>query len=183
MIDDQNTIWVATSNGIMHFDGSNWKVYTSDDGLADNYISKVIQDKSGNIWSYGFYSGLNLYNGRSWQYFISDNRIVDNAQDKNGNIWFASDHGVIKYDGNSFQTYTTVDGLLDNSISRIIIDNNNDVWCGTDYGVNYYNGKSWQSFTPREGLAGSQILHIGNDKSGDIWFSSFGGVSRYTPTK
>ena len=183
MIDDQNTIWVATSNGIMHFDGSNWKVYTSDDGLADNYISKVIQDKSGNIWSYGFYSGLNLYNGRSWQYFISDDRIVDNAQDKNGNIWVATNHGVFRYDGSSFQIFTTADGLLDNSVNSIVIDNNNNVWCGTGYGINYFNGKSWQSMTTSEGLVGNDIWQIVKDTSGDIWLNSYGGISRYTPTK
>ena len=183
MIDNQNIIWVATTNGVLHFDETNWQVFTTANGLADNYIAGFIQDKSGSIWAYGFNSALNLYNGNSWQSFLQGDRIADIAQDRNGNLWLATDHGVIEYDGNNFQSFTTADGLLDNSINVIIVDNNNDIWCGTDYGVNYYNGKAWQSITPSNGLAGSQILQIAKGQSDDIWFSSFSGISHYNSAK
>jgi len=179
MIDYQNTLWVATTNGILYFDGTNWQVFTTADGLADNDIAGFIQDKSGSIWAYGFNSALNLYNGNSWQSFLQSDRIADITQDRNGNLWLATDHGVIEYDGNNFQSFTTADGLLDNSINVIIVDNNNDIWCGTDYGANYYNGKTWQSVTASNGLAADQILQIAKGQSGDIWFSSFGGISRF----
>ena len=48
-IDNQNTIWVATTEGILHLDGANWKIYTTADGLTDNDIAGLYQDKSGNI--------------------------------------------------------------------------------------------------------------------------------------
>jgi ligand-binding sensor domain-containing protein len=182
MIDNQNTIWAATTNGILHFDGTNWQVFTTADGLADNYIAGFIQDKSGSIWAYGFNNGLNLFNGHSWQSFLQDDRIADIAQDKNGNLWLATDHGVIEYDGDNFQSFTTADGLLDNSINVIMVDNN-DIWCGTDYGANYYNGKTWQSVTSSNGLAADQIWQMAKGQSGDIWFSSFGGISRFASEK
>jgi Predicted periplasmic ligand-binding sensor domain len=182
-IDNQNTIWAATTNGILHFDGTNWQVFTTADGLADDYIAGLVQDKSGSIWAYGFNSALNLYNGTSWQSFLQGDRIADIAQDENGNMWLATDHGVIKYDGSNFQSFTTADGLLDNSINTVIVDNNNEIWCGTDYGVNCYNGKAWQSITTSNVLAGSQILQIAKGQSDDIWFSSFGGISHYNSAK
>jgi ligand-binding sensor domain-containing protein len=183
MIDNQNTFWAATTNGILHFDGTNWQVFTTADGLADNYIAGFIQAKSGSVWAYGFNNGLNLYNGNSWQSFLQGDRIADIAQDRNGNLWLATDHGVIEYDGNNFQSFTTADGLLDNSINVIMVDNNNGIWCGTDYGVNYYNGKTWQSVTASNGLAADQILQMAKGQSGDIWFSSFGGISRFASAK
>ena len=140
-------------------------------------------DKSGSIWAYGFNSALNLYNGNSWQSFLQGDRIADIAQDRNGNLWLATDDGVIEYDGNNFQSFTTAHGPLDNSIKAIIVDNNNDIWCGTDYGVNYYNGKAWQSVTASNGLAADQILQMAKGQSGDIWFSSFGGISRFASEK
>ena len=184
-IDNQNTIWVATSDGILHLDGTNWKVYTTADGLESNYISGFIQDKSGNIWAYGYYStGLDRYDGGSWQSFLQGDLVFGIVQDQNGNIWLATNHGVTQYDGNTFQSYTTADGLLDNAVGIIVIDNNNDIWCGTDDGVNYYDGKAWQSFTTTDGLAGGQVSQIVNEKSGEIWFFSiFGGISRYAPSK
>jgi ligand-binding sensor domain-containing protein len=181
-VDNQNTIWVATADGILHLDGAYWKIYTTADGLADNDIAGLYQDKSGNIRAYGYGSGLYLFNGTAWQSFLQGDRVSGITQDRNGNIWLAADHGVIKYDGYNFQSYTTADGLLSDSIYSIIVDNNNDVWCGTGKGVNYFNGKAWQSFTPKDGLAGNMIIQILNEKSGDIWFASMlGGISRYAP--
>ena len=172
------------ADGILHLDGTNWKIYTTADGLTDNDIAGLYQDKSGNIWAYGYGNGLYLFNGTTWQSFLPEDRISDIAQDRNGNIWLATDHGVIKYDGTDFQSYTAADGLLGNSIHSIVIDNNNDVWCGTSYGVSYYNGKTWQSFSTIDGLAGDLVVQIVNEKSGDIWFSCpFGGISRYVPSK
>jgi ligand-binding sensor domain-containing protein len=183
-IDNQNTIWVATTEGILHLDGANWKIYTTADGLTDNDIAGLYQDKSGNIGAYGYGSGLYLFNGTTWQVFLPDDHIFDIAEDQNGNIWLATDHGVVKYDGTDFQSYTTADGLPGNSIHAIIIGINNDVWCGTSYGVGYYNGKTWQSFSTIDGLAGDLVVQIVNEKSGDIWFSCpFGGISRYVPSK
>jgi ligand-binding sensor domain-containing protein len=183
MVDKQDILWVTTSDGVLHFDGTNWTVYTVADGLADNSVSKIIEDKSGNIWVCGYYSGLDCFNGSSWQSFLQGDSILDIAQDKNGTIWVATDHGVFRYDGSSFQIFTTADGLLDNSVNSIVIDNNNNVWCGTGYGINYFNGKSWQSMTTTEGLVGNDIWQIVKDKAGDIWLNSYGGISRYTPTK
>jgi ligand-binding sensor domain-containing protein len=183
LFDKQNTLWVTTSTGVVHFDGTNWTAYTVADGLADNYVSKIIEDKSDNIWVCGTYSGLDRYNGSSWQSYLQGDSILDIAQDQNGNIWVATDHGVFRYDGSSFQVFTTADGLLSDTVNSIVVDNNNNVWCGTSYGVNYFNGKSWQSMTTTEGLVGNDIWQIVKDKSGDIWLNSYGGISRYTPTK
>jgi ligand-binding sensor domain-containing protein len=181
-VDNQNTIWVATEDGILHFDGANWKIYTTADGLTDNDIAGLYQDKSGNIWAYGYGNGLYLFNGTAWLSFLPDDHIFDVAQDQNGNVWLATDHGVVKYNGNTFQSYTTADGIPGNSIHAIVVDNHNDIWCGTSYGVGYYDGKTWQSFSTIDGLAGDLVVQIVNEKSGDIWFSCpFGGLSRYAP--
>ena len=183
-VDNQNTIWVATADGIVHLDGANWKIYTTADGLADNDVAGLYQDKSSNIWAYGYGNGLYLLNGTAWQSFLPEDHIFDVAQDQYGNVWLATDHGVIKYDGTDFQSYTTADGLPGNSIHAIVTDNQNDVWCGTSYGVGYFNGKTWQSFSTNNGLAGDLVVQIVNEKSGDIWFSCpFGGISRYAPSK
>ena len=183
MFDNQNILWVTTCTGVLRFDGISWKVYTVADGLADNAVSKIIQDKSGNIWACGSYSGLDRFDGSSWQSFLIGDRIFDIAQAQNGDIWVATDHGVARYNGTSFQVFTTADSLLDNEVDSVVIDNSNGVWCGSDQGVNYYNGKSWQSFTAADGLVGSWVTQIIKDQSGNIWLTAFGGISRYTFAK
>ncbi len=59
------------------------------------------------IWIYGVEDGL------------PSNEIYKILQDKKGYIWFASDRGLIRYNGLSWKTYTIENGLSDNCILDI----------------------------------------------------------------
>lgn len=48
--------------------------------------------------------------------------------DTNGLIWFATDRGVCTYDGYTFSTYTTKEGLSHNTNFRIFSDPKNRLW-------------------------------------------------------
>ncbi len=50
------------------------------------------------------------------------------VQDRSKLLWFATDRGVSCFNGYEFKTYTTSDGLLDNSITRLLVDRNR-IWC------------------------------------------------------
>ena len=69
------------------------------------------------------------------QYTVSNGlpsaETYDVFQDSKGYIWIGTDKGVAKYDGTQFQTYTTNDGLTDNTVFRFFEDDLNRVWCIT----------------------------------------------------
>jgi signal transduction histidine kinase/DNA-binding response OmpR family regulator/streptogramin lyase len=50
--DKQGNIWAGTANGLCRIDPRSGKVklYTKQDGLADQYIAKLLPDQQGNIW-------------------------------------------------------------------------------------------------------------------------------------
>ncbi len=99
-------------------------------------------------------------------------------QDRQGNIWFASWEGIIKYDGNSFTNITS-----DVSLSRffsVLEDRKGNFWFGSiGAGVYYYNGKTFRNYTTKDGLANNRVTYIYEDKKGDIWFGTEGGASCY----
>lgn len=99
-------------------------------------------------------------------------------QDRQGNIWLASNEGIIRYDGKSF---TNITGSLGSDrFFSVLQDKKGNFWFGNyGSGVYYYNGKSLQHFTTKEGLVSNRISSIYEDKIGDIWFGANGGVSRY----
>ena len=70
-------------------------------------------------------------------------------QDKNGNLWFASDGGgVCIYNGKSFTNYTIQNGLCNNSIKGLLEDRNGNIWFGTRRGgLCFYDGKSFTNLT------------------------------------
>jgi len=50
--------------------------------------------------------------------------VHDIDQDKDGFMWFATDIGVFKYDGNSFIYYTSKNGLSHTVVFDIFLDIN-----------------------------------------------------------
>jgi len=52
-------------------------------------------------------------------------------QDTDGNMWFGTIKGVSVYDGNNWTTYTTSDGLANNSVNFIMQDSAGTIWIAT----------------------------------------------------
>ncbi|MFT7611811.1 MAG: sugar lactone lactonase YvrE, partial [Parvicellaceae bacterium] len=85
--------------------------------------------------------------------------------DSEGNIWFATQGGgVSKYDGNSFITYTTDQGLANNVVLSIAADKIGNLWFGTSGGgVSKYDGNSFITYTTEQGLANNYVFSIAAD--------------------
>lgn len=88
-------------------------------------------------------SYLNLQNPYIHHYTSFDglpcNMIYDVFQDSRKFIWFATDAGAVKYDGSSFITFTTKEGLNTSKITRIREDSFGRVWMfNHDGSLNYY---------------------------------------------
>lgn len=99
-------------------------------------------------------------------------------QDRQGNIWLASNEGIIRYDGKSFTNITG--NLYPDRFFSVLEDRKGNFWFGNyGSGVYYYDGKSLKHFTTREGLVNNWVIHIYEDKNGNTWFGTNGGASRY----
>ena len=60
-------------------------------------------------------------------------------QDNFGNLWLATNYGLSKFNGKSFETYSTTDGLPSNDISCLLYKNET-VFIGTKKGFCSFNG-------------------------------------------
>jgi len=107
--------------------------------------------------------------------------IVRNLiQDKSGNFWFATWHGIIKYDGKVFTNYTLKEGLIHFHVVTLFEDSKGNIWFSTARGGVYnYDGKTFSLFTTKNGLPGNTSNCFAEDKDGNIWFGTENGVSRY----
>lgn len=69
---------------------------------------------------------------------LPSSQIYQVIQDNKGYIWFASDHGLAKYNGYEFKKYTSADGLLDNTVFKLFLDARDRVWMLTFSGRMFY---------------------------------------------
>lgn len=59
---------------------------------------------------------------------LPTNHVYDIAEDENGFMWFATKLGLVKYDGETFKTYTIQDGLPNNDTWLLDLDNQGRLW-------------------------------------------------------
>ena len=71
--------------------------------------------------------------------------IQDCTQDNTGYLWFASNKGLVQYDGSEFVTFTTKNGLISNNVN-VIATKNHTLLIGTDKGLSIKNHSEFQNF-------------------------------------
>ena len=62
---------------------------------------------------------------------LPSNQVYNIFQDKNGFVWFATDRGIVSFDGNKFNKYDQKNGLPSSTVFRFYPQINGDVWCST----------------------------------------------------
>ena len=93
-----------------------------------------------------------------WTEFNLPGTISDVFEDRDGIVWFATDKGLVKYDGYSFRTLTTEDGLASNDIRTVAQTRDGDLWVATgNDGITRLSADSVRTYTTKDGLAGSRI--------------------------
>ena len=114
------------------------------------------------------------------------------AQDGSGAMWFASinssahlsgperESGLSRYDGHSFVSYTSGDGLADELVNALAVDSAGDLWAGTMSGVSHFDPCSLVNFGVDDGLDPGAIADIAVTQDGNTWFlTDQGKLSRY----
>ncbi len=74
---------------------------------------------------------------------LSSSNVFGITQDHQGFIWFATEDGLNRFDGNNFVIYkhnaNNKHSIADNVIRKIFIDSKNTLWVGTENGLSRYN--------------------------------------------
>ncbi|MEP1085749.1 MAG: two-component regulator propeller domain-containing protein [Algoriphagus sp.] len=188
---DENGQLVKDAQGkpFLQGDGglSQFKNYSSDNGLALDAVNSAVLDSRGHLWFATNGGGVSRYDGVIFTNYTTSQGLAGNTvrvalEDSRGVLWFGTvGGGVSSYDGNVFITYTTENGLANDDILSIMEDSEGNIWFGTyGGGVSRFDGKNFTTYTTEQGLADDVVISIAQDTSGKIWFgTNGGGVSQF----
>ena len=157
----------------------------------------IIEDQIGHIWLATF-DGLYKYDGSSF-YNISRDDIFSTCfsllEDKRKNLWIGTiGSGAFLYDGESFQNFTTNNGLISDEVVCIYEDKSGKLWFGANGGVSIYDGKSFLNYailedsivevkqdliTPNLQRPFKEVNSIIEDQSGRFWVGTRGSLFHY----
>lgn len=188
-------------NVIIYSQSVEFRNYSVQDGLSNNKVNCVLQDKTGFIW-FGTEDGLNRFDGYEFKVFrpsAEKNSIVSKDiwslyEDEEGNLWIGSKNGdVIKLDylTQKFSSWKIEEITRnDNSVTAIYVDKKKNVWVGTyQQGLFKFDqsGKKnghWD-FNPENplGISNNFITSILEDKNGVLWISTYFGLNEFNPDK
>lgn len=146
--DKAGNIWFSTAgSGVFRFEGSAFVNFTTADGLCDNGVGSIIEDRRGNILI-ATGKGICQFNasgGKKGTFTkrteLGDHKVTCLREDRDGNLWFATmTSGVYRHDAKT--------GEL----------------------TNFLNNQRF-NLSDRYQL----ILDIHQDRSGNMWFTSWNG--------
>jgi len=121
---------------------------------------------------------------------ISQNDIFSIFQDSTGFLWFATEDGLNKYDGQQFSIYkhnqNDSNSLSDNWVWDVIEDQMGDLWIGMlNGGLDRYN-RELDQFTHfkhdpdnRDSISSNEVITIFEDSDGIIWVGTSAGLDRF----
>lgn len=192
----EGQIFVGTEDGIYRYDYLNDRfVYAPQ--FPPYAVNCIYEDRQGRIWV-GMFNRSFYYNpiSNTGMYLRYDklntqrhNFVNDACEDKEGNMWFATVEGVIKYDfqtGESFH-YTVKNGMPSNVAFSILPDEHNCIWISTANGLVCMDTHTEKitTYTETHGLITRQFNYNSalKDDTGNFYFGTVKGFIRFNPDK
>ncbi len=123
---------------------------------------------------------------------LAHERIYQIMRDSRGFLWFATNDGLSRFDGQNFVNYSAADGLVHSRISDIVESRDGTYWVGTIGGLSsfvpvrdslaYLRANSGQQLFTNHFIYGDHnanvIASLLEDRAGQLWIGTQAGLFR-----
>lgn len=158
--------------GITVYDGIEFKTFTTQDGLTDNYINCLEKDERGTIWI-GTNNGVAFYDGKNFGQVNNTkglNLVVrDFTFDKDGKLYAATNQGLYRV---SKQSSILIKNTSDLNLNAVEI-RNGEFWYATNEGL-YRSKPTLHPCSEESHYMRNAITSITKDRKGNLWLGTYG---------
>jgi len=203
--DRQGILWIGTQGGLARWDGKNWKIMTTRDGLCANAVQAIADDAQGGLWI-GTSAGLNRLEGGRMTTFNRTNGLPGESVsclyvDAEGVLWAATSGGLARFQSGKWTRYLKSDGLVSSAAGYLLEDGQGYLWIGSTAGLMraekkdlnaFANGTltaiPWRTYGEQDGLPtpectfGSQPAAC-RAHDGRLWFPTIRGLVSLDPSQ
>lgn len=195
--DSKGNYWFGShQEGVAVYNGKSFRYLTINEGLTDNQIHSIQEDKKGVIW-FNTQSGVSSYDGTTVTNHNNNSQNVYPMQSNDSNtsqwmksendLWFEADikSGVYRYDGQRLhyldlppqKVLNPNDNLF--AVTDISKGKNNMIWFATYAGVFGYNGSDFTIINDEtlgydRKIEPLHIRSIYEDSKGRLWLGNNG---------
>lgn len=183
---DDEVYWIVSSNGVTKYEhGKLLQNFGANEGLTDQRINIIYQDREDNLWVGSDGDGLFKLNNETIQFIGKEHGlpispITSITKDENDNYWFGSfGMGLTMWDGTTFYKENTQTGLPSDYITSLAADSKGSLYIGTrGSGIVKKNENGYKNITQQEGLAHPVVRSLFVDSNDIVWIGTLDGLSR-----
>tara|TARA_R110002050_G_scaffold95549_4_gene198920 strand:+ start:49558 stop:53508 length:3951 start_codon:yes stop_codon:yes gene_type:complete len=194
----EKQLYIVTSFGIYTYDDKNDSFNVFESFSETTHYTCMFKDNDENFWAGSYRDGLFYYNPKTKEKVvykhdfkndksISNDFITSIFQDKQNNLWIATENGLNLFDPQKkeFKKYGTTDGFPSNVIYSILQDEEQNLCITTSKGLVKFNYKTKfvKIFTTANGLLSDQFNYNSSfkDTNGDMYFGNLNGMISFNP--
>ncbi len=113
---------------------------------------------------------------------LPQNTVQAMVQTRDGFIWLGTEVGLVRFDGNSFQTFdrNSSPALPGNDVRCLLATSDGALWIGTSDGLARWKDGAVTAFTTKDGLPGNNVERILETSEGELWVNTDQGLARFT---
>ena len=140
--DHTGDIWIGTPKGLNRLRHGKFKTYTVEDGLSGQYVWCIFEDHEHNLWI-GTDAGISLFKDDRFTNFDAQTegaRFVGGVtfiyEDREHVLWVGTDaSGLKRFKNGKFVTFTTRDGMPDDTVWAVLEDDQDNFWMSSNHGI------------------------------------------------
>ncbi len=178
------SLWIGFfGGGVLRIQDGRQTALTTHEGLSNDYVHSILQDRDGNVWI-GTVGGLNrLTENQFSAYTMKDglpqNNVFGIFEDREGNLWAGVDstNALNRFRDGKFLTYTTQEGLSGDSVYSVWQRKDGSIWVGTDGGLSEFDHGRFTTYTDK--LLNNRVTSVLESRDGSLWIGTSGsGLGR-----
>jgi ligand-binding sensor domain-containing protein/AraC-like DNA-binding protein len=115
---------------------------------------------------------------------LGNKAIINMKEDSAGDLWIATDEGLIRENGEEIIVYTTSQGLSDDFVTDIVEDREHNLWVGTMGGLNRNRRKEDGTLIFEKIPGNFKVFGLFEDREENLWVGTYdAGLARLKDEK
>ena len=175
------TVLVRSKDGLQELLDGRFVDYALEDAGAGPQARVLLTDHDGALWIGTTGQGLlHQYQGRTDRFTradgLSGDTVLSLFEDREGNIWVATDRGLDRFRDLPVTTFSKREGLSVDTAGSVSAARKGGVWLGTTQGVNRVADGRITSYHVRDGLPTETVGSLIEDRFGTLWVDTERGL-------
>jgi ligand-binding sensor domain-containing protein len=182
LLDRDSSLWVGTLNqGIYRIQGNKVDHFRSSDGLSGDAVTRLFQDREGNIWI-ATSSGIdNLHDLRvasfSTRQGLSSDQVNSVLASRDGTVWIGN-YGLDVLRSGKITSIQPRNGLPGRRVTSLLEDRAGRLWVGIDRELSVFEQGQFRKIHSGDGSPLGAVRAMTEDVDGSIWVATDDPITR-----